>query len=129
MGASGRTTLIITGGLRTPIDFVKGLALGADGIAVSNAAMQAIGCVGARICNTNLCPEGIATQNPDLRKKLKVDHAAGRLARFFGAATELMQVMARACGHDHLSGFNLEDLTTWKKDMAELSGVPFGGVA
>ena len=39
-----------------------------------------------------------------------------------------MQVMARACGHDHLSGFNLDDLTTWKKDMAELSGVPYGGV-
>ena len=37
--------------------------------------------------------------------------------------------MARACGHDHLSGFTVDDLTTWKKDMAELSGVPFGGVA
>ena len=40
-----------------------------------------------------------------------------------------MQVMALACGHDHLSGFNIEDLTTWKKDMAELSGVSFGGVS
>ena len=40
-----------------------------------------------------------------------------------------MQVMARACGHDHLSKFNQDDLTTWKKDMAEISGVPFGGVA
>jgi hypothetical protein len=40
-----------------------------------------------------------------------------------------MQVMARACGHDHLSKFNTQDLTTWKKDMSELSGVAFGGVA
>ena len=39
-----------------------------------------------------------------------------------------MQVMARACGHDHLSKFNAGDLTTWKKDMAELSGVSFGGL-
>ncbi|MEO1085575.1 MAG: glutamate synthase-related protein, partial [Acidobacteriota bacterium] len=40
-GASGRVTLIITGGLRTPVDFAKALVLGADGIAVSNAALQA----------------------------------------------------------------------------------------
>ncbi|HBF93856.1 MAG TPA: glutamate synthase, partial [Marinobacter adhaerens] len=44
-GASGRVTLIVTGGLRVPIDFVKAMALGADGIAVANSAMQSIGCV------------------------------------------------------------------------------------
>jgi len=60
-------SLIITGGLRTPADFVKALCLGADGIALSNAAMQAIGCVAARMCNTNHCPAGIATQRPELR--------------------------------------------------------------
>ena len=48
-GASGRVTLIITGGLRVPPDFVKALALGADGIALANSAMQAVGCIGARI--------------------------------------------------------------------------------
>ncbi|MGD9020787.1 MAG: glutamate synthase-related protein [Lysobacterales bacterium] len=52
-GASGRVTLIITGGLRVPVDFVKALALGADGVALANSAMQAIGCVAARMCNTN----------------------------------------------------------------------------
>lgn len=44
-GASD-VTLIVTGGLRTPADFAKALALGADGITVSNAAIQAIGCLG-----------------------------------------------------------------------------------
>lgn len=120
-------TLIITGGLRTHSDFVKALALGADGIAVSNAAMQAIGCVAARMCNTNLCPAGIATQNPELRKRLNSEEAPKRLARFFEASVELMQVMARACGYTHLNQFQKSDLTTWKKDMAELSGVDFGG--
>jgi hypothetical protein len=37
-----------------------------------------------------------------------------------------MQVMARACDHDRLSKFSLDDLTTWKKDIAELSWVMFG---
>ena len=125
--ASGRVTLIITGGLRTHMDFVKALALGADGIALANSAMQAIGCVGARMCNSNNCPAGIATQKPELRARLKVDHAADRLERFLRSSVELMQVMARACGHSHLAQFNQDDLGTWKESMARLSGVAYTG--
>jgi glutamate synthase domain-containing protein 2/CDGSH-type Zn-finger protein len=123
----GDVTLIATGGLRTPPDFIKALALGADGIALSNAAMQAIGCVGARVCNTNNCPAGIATQKPELRARLEIDVAAARLARFFGACTELMQVMARACGHDSLSGFNRNDISSWRREVAELAGIAWAG--
>lgn len=120
-------TLIITGGLRMPEDYIKAMALGADGIAIANAAIQAVGCIAARICNTNNCPSGVATQKPELRKRLNVDAGALRLATFFNGAVKLMQVMARACGHDRLSSFRKSDLTTWKRDMAELSGVTFGG--
>ncbi len=127
-GASGRVTLIITGGLRVPVDFVKALALGADGVALSNSAMQAIGCVGARMCNSNNCPSGIATQKPELRARLDVNAAALRLQRFFEASVELMQVMARACGHHSLADFRVDDLATWKHAMARLSGVRYAGV-
>ncbi len=126
-GASGRVTLIVTGGLRLPMDFVKAMALGADGIAIANSAMQSIGCVAARICNTNNCPAGIATQKKDLRQKLNVDKSAQQLHNFFNASTELMQVMARACGHNHLNQFNKDDLATWHREMAWLSGVKYGG--
>ena len=128
-GASGRVTLIITGGLRVPVDFVKALALGADGIALSNSAMQAIGCVAARICNTNNCPAGIATQKADLRQKLDVEKSAMQLHNFFDASVELMQVMARACGHDDLAKFNKDDLASWHREMALLSGVSYSGFA
>jgi glutamate synthase domain-containing protein 2/nitrite reductase/ring-hydroxylating ferredoxin subunit len=127
-GRSGEVTLFITGGLRTPADFAKALALGADGIAVSNAALQAIGCLGMRACHTNNCPVGIATQKEHLRDRLPVDEAAERLERFFAASVELMQVLARACGHTHLDQFRVEDLTTWKRDVAHLTGVAYGGV-
>ena len=90
--------------------------------------MQAIGCVAARMCNTNNCPAGVATQNPELRARLKVQESGEKLARFFGASVELMKVMARACGHDQLAQFNADDITTWKKEMADLSGVQFGGI-
>ena len=122
-------TLIATGGLRHPADFAKAMALGANGIAVSNAAIQAIGCLGMRACHTNNCPVGIATQKPHLRERLPVDIAAERLARFFSACVELMTVLARAAGHHHVSEFSIEDLTTFKTDMAQLTGVAFGGVA
>ena len=121
-------TLIMTGGLRVPADFIKALALGADAIALSTAAMQAIGCLAMRACNTNFCPVGIATQKPHLRKRLIVEESAARLERFLRASVELMKVMARACGHDHLQGFNADDLTTWDEKMARLSGVAYAGM-
>ncbi len=128
-GATGKVTLIVTGGLRVPMDFVKALALGADGIAVSNSAIQAIGCVAARMCNTNNCPSGIATQKEDLRARLDIDKSARQLANFFAASVTLMQVMARACGHNSLSKFERNDLATWQRDMARLSGVKYAGLS
>lgn len=122
------TTLIITGGLRTPADFVKALALGADAIALSNSAIQAIGCLGMRACNSNNCPVGIATQKPGLRQRLVIDESAQRLKNFFEASTELMTVLSRACGHDSLAGFQSSDLVAWKRDLADLSGVRFAGI-
>jgi methylamine---glutamate N-methyltransferase subunit C len=122
-------SLIITGGLRLPADFVKALALGADAIAVSNAALQAIGCLGMRACHTDNCPVGIATQKTALRARMKVEHAAQRLNNFFRAATELMQVMARACGHRHLNQFCIDDLTTWHREMVHLTGIEYGGMS
>jgi len=127
-GDDAPVTLIITGGLRTPGDFVKAMMLGADAVALSNSAIQAIGCLGMRACNTNNCPVGIATQKKGLRARLIIEESAERLRRFFESSAGLMQVLARACGHDHLSKFRVHDLTTWDRDMAYLTGVKYGGV-
>ncbi|RMH19549.1 MAG: glutamate synthase [Gemmatimonadetes bacterium] len=126
-GAEG-VTLVITGGLRTESDFFKALAMGADAVAVSNAAIQAIGCLGMRACHTNNCPVGIATQRKDLRARLIVEESARRLARWFEATVSLMKVLARACGREHLNQLSLDDLTTWNADLARLTGIPYAGV-
>ena len=112
-----------------PEDFIKAMAMGADGIAIANSAIQAVGCVAARMCHTNNCPAGIATQRPELRKRLDVDAGAKRLANFFEVSVNLMSVMARACSHNHLSKFSPGDITTWKKEMSELSGIRFAGIS
>ena len=122
-------TLIITGGLRTPADFAKAMALGADGVAVSNSALQAIGCLGMRACHTNNCPVGIATQKESLRSRLIVEESAKRLNRFFRASVELMSILARACGHTRLDQFNRDDLTTMNREMTHLTGIAYAGVS
>lgn len=121
-------SLVITGGLRTPADFAKAMAMGADAVAVSNSALQAIGCLGMRACHTNNCPVGIATQKPHLVARQVVDKSAERLARFFDTSVELMKLLARACGRRHLSDLNQDDLITWKREMVDLAGVAYGGV-
>jgi glutamate synthase domain-containing protein 2 len=82
-----------------------------------------------RACHTDNCPVGIATQKPELRQRLEIQKGALQLNSFFRAATELMQVMARACGHDHLNQLSADDLTTWQRDMAHLTGIGYGGVS
>ena len=121
-------TLVITGGLRVADDFAKAMMLGADAVAVANSAIQAIGCLGMRACNTNNCPVGIATQKESLRSRLIIDESAKQLANFFNATNNLMKVIARACGHDDFVKFSFEDLSTLNLDMHKLTGIKYAGV-
>ena len=121
-------TLIITGGLRITEDFAKAMMLGADAIAVSNSALQAIGCLGMRACGTNNCPVGIATQKESLRSRLIIDSSAKQLYNFFIATNDLIKVIARSCGYDDISKFNHNDLSTFDRDMHHLTGINYAGL-
>lgn len=81
-----------------------------------------------RACHTNNCPVGIATQQPHFRARLPVEEAARRLTNFLEAATTLMSVMVRACGHTRLADFAIDDLTTFDREMHHLTGIACGGV-
>ena len=63
-----------------------------------------------RACNTEQLPRRHRDPESRLRARLPVDEAAERLDRFLTATVELMRVLARACGHSHLSHFALDDL-------------------
>lgn len=121
-------TLIITGGLRVAEDFAKALMLGADAIAVSNAALQAIGCLGMRACSTNNCPVGIATQKENLRSRLIIEASAKQLFNYFSATTDLIKVIARACGYNDISQFNKNDLSTIDYNIHKLTGINYAGL-
>jgi glutamate synthase domain-containing protein 2 len=82
-----------------------------------------------RACNTDNCPVGIATQKQHLRSRLIVEESARQLAQFFEASAHLMSVLARACGHHSLTAFTADDLTTFDREMAHLTGIHYGGVS
>jgi methylamine---glutamate N-methyltransferase subunit C len=121
-------TLVITGGLRVAEDFAKAMMLGADAIAVSNSALQAIGCLGMRACGSNNCPVGIATQKKILRSRLIINSSAKQLHNYFDATNNLIKVVARACGYDDVSKFNHNDLSTFDMDMHKLTGINYAGI-
>ncbi|MET1257743.1 glutamate synthase-related protein [Flagellimonas sp. DF-77] len=121
-------SLIITGGLRIAEDFAKAMMMGADAIAVSNSAIQAIGCLGMRACGSNNCPVGIATQKEHLRQRLIIDASAKQLHNFFSATADLIRVVARSCGYDDINKFNADDLSTYDIDIHRLTGIPYAGV-
>lgn len=121
-------TLVITGGLRVAEDFAKAMMLGADAVAISNSALQAIGCLGMRACGTNNCPVGVATQKESLRQRIEIGKSAKQLYNFFTATTDMMKVVARACGHNDVRKFNFKDLSTLNYEMHKLTGIPYAGI-
>ncbi|MBQ7242108.1 MAG: alpha-hydroxy-acid oxidizing protein, partial [Firmicutes bacterium] len=103
-------SLVITGGLRVSSDFVKALAMGADAVAIASAALIAAACQQYRICGTGRCPVGIATQDPELRKRLNVDAAAQRVANFLNVTKAELEMFARITGHTSVHDINISDM-------------------
>ena len=66
-----RITVEVDGGMRPGRAVVVGALLGADEFGFSTAPLIAMGCIMMRVCHLNTCPVGIATQNPELRKRFQ----------------------------------------------------------
>lgn len=84
-GIRGDVSLIISGSVRSSADVVKAVALGADAVYIGTAACLALGCHLCRSCHTGNCNWGIATQRPDLVKRLNPDEGARRLVNLVRA--------------------------------------------
>lgn len=117
-------SLVITGGLRVSSDFAKAIAMGADGVAVASAALIAAACQQYRICGTGNCPAGIATQNQELRERLKIEAAAQRTANFLNVSLEELKTFARVTGHKRLHDLSVEDLCTVNREISEFTNIP-----
>ena len=121
--------LIITGGLRVSSDFAKAIAMGADAVAVATGPMIALGCQQYRICGSGYCPVGIATQNPELRKRLDVEGGAKRVANYLIVSTEELKTFARISGVKDIHDLTLKNLITTDQAIADCTGIPHAGAA
>ena len=84
-GIRNKVSLVVGGSIRSSADVVKAIALGADACYIGTAALLALGCHLCRTCQTGKCNWGIATQNPELVKRLDPDVGAERLVNLVTA--------------------------------------------
>ena len=115
--------LVITGGLRVSSDFAKAIAMGADAVAIASAALIAAACQQYRICGSGMCPVGVATQDPELRKRFHGDAAAQRVANFLNVSLEELKTFARITGHDKLHDLSVDDLCTINREISEHTNI------
>jgi glutamate synthase domain-containing protein 2 len=93
-GIRNNVSLIAGGSVRSASDVVKAVALGADACYIATAALLALGCHLCRTCQTGRCNWGIATQRPDLVKRLNPDIGSERLVNLMTAwKHEIMELM------------------------------------
>jgi glutamate synthase domain-containing protein 2 len=122
-----RQELIVGGGFSKGADIAKALALGADAVFMGFPLMVAMGCIYCRKCYRGECPHGIATQDPKLRKRLKVNQATQAISRFVRACSEEVKMAAGATGHDSVHKMTPDDLRALDFNMARISGVRLVG--
>lgn len=116
--------IVITGGLRVSADFVKAIAMGAEAVAISSSALMAAACQQYRICHTGMCPVGVATQDPTLRKRLQIEESAKRLANFLNVSNEELKTFARISGHSDIHDLTVQDLCTVNSEISNYTNIP-----
>lgn len=116
-------SLIITGGLRTSADFAKAIAMGADGIAIATAALIAMACQQYRVCNSGMCPVGVGTQDPELRKRFNIEQSSKRLENYFKVVNEELKTFARITGNDDIHKLSNYDIVTTNSEISKNTNI------
>lgn len=90
-GIRDEITLVVSGGIRTPADVAKAIALGADGVVIGTAELIALGCVRCGCCESGRgCARGIATTDTELLELVTIDWCTQRLVNLYNAWQEML---------------------------------------
>ncbi len=127
IGLREEVDLVVSGGITSGSDIAKALALGANAVSVSTAALVALGCQVCGLCNTGKCPYGITTQIPELEDKLDVPERSESVENLLNVFSEEAAMLAMLAGKTSLFNLEREDLRALTKEASEMSGVPVAG--
>jgi glutamate synthase domain-containing protein 2/glutamate synthase domain-containing protein 3 len=122
-----RITVEVDGGMRTGRDVVVSALLGADAFGFSTAPLIAMGCIMMRVCHLNTCPVGIATQDPELRRRFRgtPEHVTGYMMLVAEEVRELMASLGFRRLGDMIGRSDLLDadaaIEHWKARHVDLS--------
>jgi glutamate synthase domain-containing protein 2 len=119
--------LWIGGGLNNGGDFAKAISLGADAVFCATSLLLAMGCIYCKMCYLGKCPKGIATQVPELRKKLNIEESAQKIANFIKNSTEEIKMIAGACGENNIHKLNKSHLRALSSETAKIARVKLAG--
>ena len=109
-GLTERIGFIGSGKLGFPAKAAMAFAMGVDCINVAREAMMSIGCIQAKICHTNRCPSGVATQSKWLQSGIDPTLKSARLAQYFMTFRKELVEITHAAGHEHPCQFNMKDI-------------------
>ena len=97
-GIRDNVSIVVGGSIRNSADIVKAIALGADAVYIATSALMALGCHLCRTCQNGRCNWGIATQRPDLVKRLNPDIGYKRLVNLLTAWSHEIREMMGGMG-------------------------------
>ncbi len=95
-----------SGKVTSGFHIIRALAIGADACYSARAMMMAVGCIQALQCNTNKCPVGVATQDPQLTVGLVVEDKKTRIANFHNNTVKSVVELLGATGLDEVHNLN-----------------------
>ena len=102
--------VIASGKVITGFNIIKNVALGADMVNSARAMMLALGCIQALECNKNICPTGVATQDPNLIQGLNVNDKYIRVAKYHHETVKSVIDLLSATGHSSMEALNRYDI-------------------
>ncbi len=125
IGHPGELPIVLMGGIKTGVDAVKAMALGATAVAVGTSALIAGGCISCLQCHVGKCVVGIATQDPEHERRYNISAEAQNIHHYLESMRWQMAAITDGLGYDDITKVSRDDLVALTPEAADITGLPY----